>query len=254
MAKKKKNKIDHLKVLANTFYSTGFLTIIFASFWWSELKEDDKIKIKVSDTSILNIETYESLISNVLEDVNIDNKITKIAQVIEGHPYVKAARVSKHYPSEIRIEIMEREPIAIVNMDPMFLLDESGFVLPNLGNLNNHDLPIMSNFNEDKELYPYGSKAISVKVIECISLLSKLKNQYEGLYNNLSEIKMSSDNEIEMILADQPTQIFIGDRNINYRINVLKEFEKELEPKTISGFSYIDIRYDNQVIAKRRHS
>ena len=90
-------------------------------------------------------------------------------------------------------------------------------------------------------------------MIECISLLSKLKNQYEGLYNDLSEIKMSSDNEIEMILADQPTQIFIGDRNINYRINVLKEFEKELEPKTISVFSYIDIRYDNQVIAKRRH-
>ena len=63
-----------------------------------------------------------------------------------------------------------------------------------------------------------------------------------------------TDNEIEMILADQPTQIFIGDKNISYRINVLKEFEKELEPKTISGFSYIDIRYDNQVIAKRRHS
>ena len=46
MAKKRKNKIDHLKVLANTFYSTGFLTIIFASSWWSGLKDDDKIKIK----------------------------------------------------------------------------------------------------------------------------------------------------------------------------------------------------------------
>ena len=57
-----------------------------------------------------------------------------------------------------------------------------------------------------------------------------------------------------MILADQPTQIFIGSKNINYRINVLKKFEKELEPKTISGFSYIDFRYDNQIIAKRRHS
>ena len=30
--------------------------------------------------------------------------------------------------------------------------------------------------------------------------------------------------------------------------------EKELNPNTISRFSYIDIRYDNQVIAKRRHS
>ena len=254
MAKKKKNKIDYLKVLANTFYSTVFVSIIFASSWWSGLTEDDNIQIKISDTSILNIETYESLISNVIEDVNMDKKVTKIAELIEDHPYVNAVRVSKHYPSEIKIEIMEREPIAIVNIDPMLLLDENGFVLPDLGNLNDHDLPIMSNFNEDKELYPYGSKAISIKVIECISLLSKLKNQYEGLYNNLSEIKISSDNEIEMILADQPTQIFIGDKNVNYRINILKEFEKELEPKTISGFSYIDIRYDNQVIAKRRHS
>ena len=45
-----------------------------------------------------------------------------------------------------------------------------------------------------------------------------------------------------------------GNENINFRMNVLKEFEKELNPKTISGFSYIDIRYNNQVIAKRRNS
>ena len=106
----------------------------------------------------------------------------------------------------------------------------------------------MSNFNEDKELYPHGSKAISVKVIECISLLSKLKTSMKD-FTELS-IKISSDNEIEMILADQPTQIFIGDENVNYRINVLKEFEKELEPKPYR-FSYIDIRYDNQAIVKR---
>ena len=252
MAKKKKN--NYLKASLKIFYTAGFLTIILASSWWSGLKEDGTIKIKFSDTNILNIETYESLVSEIIEDKTIDNKITKIAQSIEDHPYVKAARVSKQYPSEIRIEIMEREPIAIVNIDPMVLLDESGFVLPNLGNMNNHDLPIMSNFNSDKELYPYGSKAISLKVIECISFLSKLKHQYKRLYDNLSEIKISSDNEIELILADQPTQIYLGNENINFRMNVLKEFEKELNPKTISGFSYIDIRYNNQIIAKRRHS
>ena len=252
--KKKKKKINYFKASEKIFFSIGFLTIIFASSWWSGLKEDGTIKVKFSDTNILNVETYESLISHILEDNTIDNKISKITESIENHAYVKAARVSKHYPSEIWVEIMEREPIAIVNIDPMVLLDEDGFVLPDLGNLNNLDLPIMSNFNTDKELYPSGDKAISVKVIECILILSKLKNQYEGLYNNLSEIKISTGNEIELILADQPTQIFLGAKNINYRISVLKEFEKELEPKTISGFSYIDIRYDNQVIVKRRHS
>ena len=254
MIKKKKKKSDFIKVAITISCYMGFFIIIFASFWWSRLKEGNTTKVKFSETTILNIKTYEKLISEIVEDSTIHDKVTRITQSIVDHPYVKAARVSKHYPSEIRIEIMEREPIAIVNIDPMVLLDEFGFVLPDLGNLNNHDLPIMSNFNSDKELYPSGDKARSVKVIECISLLSKLKRQYDGLYDNLSEIKISSSNEIELILADQPTQIFLGNDNINFRINILKEFEKELKPKTISNFSYVDIRYDNQVIAKRRDS
>ena len=189
-----------------------------------------------------------------MQDSTKQDKIHEITKRIEEHPYVKAARVSKHYPSQIRIEIMEREPIAIVNKDPMVLLDESGFVLPDLGNLNNHILPVMSNFNSDEEFYPHGKKALSVNIIECISLLSQLKEQYDGLYDNLSEIKMSASNEIELILADQPTHIFLGNQDIDSRINILKEFEKELRPKSISGYSYLDIRYNNQVIAKRRHS
>ena len=257
MAKKKKkdNKRRNLKHVANITLSLSLLlSIVGGSYWWSGLKEETRIELKFSETTILEIGTYRSLVSEVMQDSTKQDKIREITKRIEDHPYVKAARVSKHYPSQIRIEIMEREPIAIVNKDPMVLLDENGFVLPDLGNLNNHILPVMSNFNSDKEFYPHGKKALSVNIIECISLLSQLKEQYDGLYDNLSEIKMSASNEIELILADQPTHIFLGNQDIDSRINILKEFEKELRPKSISGYSYLDIRYNNQVIAKRRIS
>ena len=254
--KKKKNKnISNLKHLANIVLSlTVFLFIVGASYWWSGLKEETSIELKFSETTILEIGTYRSLVSEVMQDSTKQDKIREITKKIKDHPYVKVARVSKHYPSQIKIEIMERVPIAIVNKDPMVLLDQSGFVLPDLGNLSNHILPVMSNFNSDKEFYPHGKKALSVNIIECISFLSQLKEHYDGLYNNLSEIKMSASNEIELILADQPTHIFLGNQDIDSRINILKEFEKELRPKSISGYSYLDIRYNNQVIAKRRHS
>ena len=64
---KKKKKNNYVNALMKIFYSAGFLTIILASYWWSGLKEDSTIKLKFSDTNILNIETYESLISNVIE-------------------------------------------------------------------------------------------------------------------------------------------------------------------------------------------
>ena len=244
-----------MKYVANIAFSLIlFLFIVGASYWWSGLKEETSIELKFSETTILEIGTYKSLISEVMQDNTKQDKIREITKKIKDHPYVKVARVSKHYPSQIKIEIMEREPIAIVNKDPMVLLDQSGFVLPDLGNLNNHILPVMSNFNSDEEFYPHGKKALSVNIIECISLLSQLKEEYDGLYDNLSEIKMSASNEIELILADQPTHIFLGNQDIDSRINILKEFEKELRPKSISRYSYLDIRYNNQVIAKKRHS
>ena len=253
MAKKKNT--NTLKVITISFLSiSGFCLIIIASFWWSGLSDRTTIDIKFSKTEILDLEAYELLISDFFKDSIRQGTINEITRSIEDHPYVKAARVSRHYPSQNRIEIMEREPIAIVNKNPKVLLDKNGFVLPDLGNINKYNLPFMSNFNSDAELYPHGQKALSVKVVECISLLAELKEQYDGLYNNLSEIKMSSSNEVELILADQPTHIFLGNKNINSRINILREFENELKPNSISVFSYLDIRYDNQVIAKRRHS
>jgi cell division septal protein FtsQ len=103
-------------------------------------------------------------------------------------------------------------------------------------------------------LYPAGEMALSVKVKDCISWLSRIHNNYTSLYNNLSELKMTSTNEMELILSDHPTHIYLGQDKVWSRINTLKQFEKKLQPKKISDFSYLDMRYENQVIAKERHS
>ena len=177
----------------------------------------------------------------------------EISTLIESHPYVKYARVSRHYPSEIKIEIIERKPIAIVNIDPMIFLDENGFVLPVEGIQTNYNLPVMNNFNSEPQLYPLGELALSVKVKEAIALISKIKTNYSDLYKNLSELKITSSNEIELILSDLPTHIYLGNEKISSRIRTLKEFESKLKPNKMSDFSYLDMRYDNQIIGKRRH-
>ena len=64
---------------------------------------------------------------------------------------------------------------------------------------------------------------------------------------------MTSTNEMELILSDQPTHIYLGQNKVWSRINTLKQFEKILQPKKISDFSYLDMRYENQVIAKGRN-
>ena len=144
--------------------------------------------------------------------------------------------------------------IAIVNKNPLVLLDEDGFVLPYLQSLKSYDLPLMSNFNTDSTLYPEGGKVLSLKVQQCISLLNNIQVIHANLYNNLSEMNITSNNEFQLILTDQPTHIFLGNTDINSRINILKIFETELKPRRISDFTYLDMRYKNQVVAKLRKS
>ena len=54
-----------------------------------------------------------------------------------------------------------------------------------------------------------------------------------------------------MILAENPTIIMLGNNDTHNKIDLLKAFEKTIgTKKEITDFAYLDMRYNNQVIAK----
>ena len=63
---------------------------------------------------------------------------------------------------------------------------------------------------------------------------------------------MSSTDEMEIILAENPTNIYFGQKQLLKRIENLVQFQKLLEPKRLSEFSYLDMRFENQIIVKER--
>ena len=158
------------------FFISGFsffILTIFLSSWWSTFSQSILIKnIIISETNILQSEHYSNLLKNFLGSELSTKNLYEIGTVLESHPYVKVARISKRYPTKIKVEIVERKPIAILQIEPMVLLDKEGVVLPNVGNLNNYNLPIMTNFNPEISLYPFGNKVLSVNVAQCIHWLN----------------------------------------------------------------------------------
>ena len=124
--KKSKNPLVFISISA-----LSLLLLIKVSSWWCANTNNLILRnISISKTKIIDSYEFHNLvdkfIGSSLENISIDS----ISTIIENHPYVEAARVSKWYPSEIKIELIEREPIAILNVNPMILLDKFGFVLP----------------------------------------------------------------------------------------------------------------------------
>ena len=95
----------------------SFAFLIKVSNWWSMTNNKLTLKeISISDTKIIKNTEYHELTSGFLGlPLNIIN-IDSVTKIISNHPYVEAVRVSKWYPSRMKIEIIEREPIAILNV------------------------------------------------------------------------------------------------------------------------------------------
>jgi cell division septal protein FtsQ len=222
----------------------------FSIFWAKNKYTFNKSIITINGASVLNNTTYIKYLKGVNSD-STNIKSNFILESLYKHPYIAAARLSHRYPNRIIIDISERLPFAVLNKDPMIMLDRESYVLPNIENIDDYNIPILSKYNTAPELYPLGKQSLSIKIKETISWLEKLNTKYPDLYNKISEITLASGDEIILILEENPTKIMLGNNNTFRKLEILKKFQKTLNnKKEITDYAYLDMRYNNQIIAK----
>jgi len=252
MTKKSRNRKSIL-VMINMFLIIASIAIILNfSFSWAKLKNTFiEPEIILSGSIEYDQKNYIAHITKVTGEIANQLPSNKILEALMMHPFVQASRVSYRYPNKILIELKEREAFAIINKDPLVILDRNCFVLPIEDNFNNYDIPILSKFNSDNNLYPIGEKSLSVKVQETIFWLSSLYELYPDFYSSISEVLLENGDEIVLILNEYPTKVLLGDTDTMKKIEILKKFEYTIkETKKITDYAYLDIRYNNQIIAK----
>lgn len=237
------------------FYATGLLVVIIGLIWganaWSSFRNYDTLtEIHFSRTKVLPVETYSELVGDFLSIPLGDIESGEVRERLMENPFVWASRVSRKFPSSLNIEIAERIPLGLVNKNVPVLIDLMGVVLPYDSNVHIDMIPALSNFNNSDELYPVGKPVLSVKVIDARNILYGIWRNYHSLYQNLSEIRLNIEDEFELILANRPTKIILGTDGIEYKLLVLKEFEKTLQRKRLTDYRVIDLRYMNQVVIR----
>ena len=251
----KKRYLKDLLTAINRLFTISLVTmIIWASYLWSKQKSLlNNPDILIVGASVLNSDYYIEYLTKSFNGKIFYSDPDTILNKIYAHPLIKGARVSRRYPDKLILEICERTPFARVNNGPdhMVMLDKDCFVIPNIEEIKNYSVPTLSKFNSDPELYPIGREALSEKITETIKWLRCLNQKHSDLYHNISEIFLTNNDEINLVLAENPTKIMLGNNNTHHKIDLLKAFEKTIgNNKEITDFAYLDMRYNNQVIVK----
>ncbi len=239
--------INHRGLMA---YSILIAILTIASFQWANYRKIFELgELSISGENFLAKSEYNEIIGSIDVKSIKDFDIESLSERLELNPFVKAVRVSKHYPGAIKIEIVEREPIAIINNKVQLMIDDNAIVLPNNTKIENSLIPVLSGFNPATDLYPLGQITYSIKVKEAIEILAYIKNNYSDFYDEISELTINKDDEYEIILSEEPTRVILGKNNISKKIKILKNFDKALGQRQLTSYRLLDMRYSKQLIA-----
>ncbi|MDG2287741.1 MAG: FtsQ-type POTRA domain-containing protein [Candidatus Marinimicrobia bacterium] len=166
---------------------------------------------------------------------------------IKSLDHIKDCKVSRVFPKTIKIEIYEREPLAMISSNDLIILDSEGVCLP--VEYCEISLPILSNFKNNQELYEKGKKTKSSNVLKSIDVIKYSKDNFDSLYDNISEFVFNEDSEYEIILKNGRTKILLGSDNIFAKIDYLNAFANALpETKKLESYRYVDLRYKRQIV------
>ncbi|MDP6457015.1 MAG: FtsQ-type POTRA domain-containing protein [Candidatus Marinimicrobia bacterium] len=227
--------------------------ILFAFSWADSFDHFDVLNIRVAGHSHLQRE-------DILESIDLprfpslmDIDLEAIQRKLEEHPFVKGARISRDFPSTLNIDLIERSPIAYLNLAPFIMIDADGVVLPTENGSFDFDIPTLTGFNPATELYPIGKQCLSQKVMEAVEYLHLIRTNFTNLYSNISEMKVDAGDEYVIVLAKRPTQIYLGAIEVPHQLNMLRKFAFTVSGiRSLYDYKYVDLRYRNQIIVRER--
>jgi cell division septal protein FtsQ len=167
-----------IKALITTSALLALGSLFWGSFSWAEYTQLFKNpNIVFSGNSIVDESEYRSFLLKEYGSNIFTEDLAAISNRIEEHPYIAGVRVSKHFPKVILIEVSERYPVALINNNPLLLIDNNNVVLPFRSNSFDYQIPILSNFKITNDLYPIGKQTLSPVAIDVVQFLNRIKKE-----------------------------------------------------------------------------
>jgi len=171
---------------------------------------------KYSDPSKIEAIARQKFPSNILL---ID--LSALQTLLEQEPWVSRAEIRRILPSSLKIDIQERTPSIIADIGgELVLLDRDGYLLDVYDSrYGKFDVPVFTGLRGDNpESYKVLQEENSARVRLGVQVMSDLQAGSEDLIRVISEIDLSDLKNVRILLVNDATEIFLGDKDFFKRL------------------------------------
>ena len=250
----KKDKFFHeLRLWSLVLVVLILLCFIGVSYnkWLKESNTFHVRKIEISGNELLSEQEILQLGGLGLHESIWKLDLGKVTEGISTNPFIANVEVKRKLPDKLRIEVQEKQPVALLNFKGKFLcVDQEGLVLPSKPN-KHYDLPVLSgNFDSRVEI---GNRAEEKGVKQGLFFINQIREDRPGLYSQISELVVGKPMGLILYTKERGVPVWVGKegykRKIRYLEAILKRVKNE---KILSQIKYIDLRFRGRIFVGMR--
>ena len=242
------------KILIAVTAGAAIVAVAFQIKEWVHRSDTFSVQtVVINGNQILQTEDVLNQIEIERESNITDLDLDRMQSAIESHPYVKAALVSRRFPSALQIDVVERQPAAYVSQSdkPILAVDKEGFLLPLLKGKALGGLPVITGI--DNFSTTAGKNVGSERVLKALDLLQSNSMVDGAYYQNLSEAHFDSKKGFVAYFVDGNFPVYFGHEDFFERAEKnFVFFRQAKKEKRYRKIVYVDLRFNDQVVVKYR--
>ena len=185
---------------------------------------------KVTKETLLSLAAVEGMPN--LFSVNLK----EVVRGLESHPWIDQVRVRKVFPNKILIQIEEKKPMAIIQLEELYYIDIKGEIFSPVRNRDEYNYPYLTGLTrQGLEKDPAEAKGLIMKALELLRMIDQEKVLP---LKEISEIHMEKTFGIQCFTKTEGVEVKMGWENFGEKLRRLFLISSDLRKR---GFSAVSI-------------
>jgi cell division protein FtsQ len=222
----------------------GLLTVAFV-LWtaYGQVMGNSHLRVanvEVRGSRFLSVGEVRELLGPAVGENILGLDIDELKARLRASPWVADATVSRTLPDTLRVEVHERAPLALAEVERLYLMDADGVLIDMYGpRTSGFDLPIV------RGLGKVDVEARRERAQRAGALLADLAD----LGSEVSEVEVEDSGDLRVVLRGDGEVLRLGAPPYRDRLLTFLGLRKELTTRCPDA-EYFDLRFRDRIYAK----
>lgn len=197
---------------------------------------ENKLFITDANVSKLLIQNQRPLSEQPKEIIDLN----ALETALKSNPMIKKAEVFMSVNAELSAEIEQKRPIARVNTNASYYIDDEGSFMPLSSNYAARVPLVTGNIKKNK--------------LETVFQFAKAVDEDDFLRKHVIEIRENEDHTIDFKIRKSEFTVHLGTlKQLEKKINNFKAFyQKASKDKILDQYTRVNLNFDKQVICTKK--